>query len=419
LLNLQFTDMLARHIQPQIQTLLAHFPCVVLTGVRQCGKTTLLGTLGPQWQHFDMENSGDRQQLLADPDLFLRLHDANVVIDEAQLAPALFSALRVAIDSDRSRKGRFILSGSSSPDLVKQISESLAGRVALLEMAPLSLSEAWQQPPSRLYSLLTQGASLVEIQSAATPKLSVQQVHDYWFAGGYPEPWVSGGDAFRDLWARNYIDTYLLRDIGALFPGLNRDRFRQFVNLLSQHSGNILNNADIARTLGVSEPTVRDWLHIAHNTFLWRHIPAWDRSPAKQLVKHPKGYLRDSGLLHRLLRIANSQLLATHPVAGKSWEGMVVETLLRGFESAGFAVQPFHYRTRGGAEIDLILQGQFGSAQVLPIEIKLTQQGDKRALRSLADFIAANDCPLGLVINNDERARWLDERILAIPAACL
>ncbi|MBV5307628.1 MAG: DUF4143 domain-containing protein [Desulfobulbaceae bacterium] len=93
----------------------------------------------------------------------------------------------------------------------------------------------------------------------------------------------------------------MLRDIGALFPGLNRDRYRQFISLLSQYSGNIINNADIARTLGVSEPTVRDWLHIAHDTFLWRHIPAWDRSPAKQLIKHPKGFLRDNGLLHRLL----------------------------------------------------------------------------------------------------------------------
>jgi predicted AAA+ superfamily ATPase len=326
----------------------------------------------------------------------------------------------VAIDSDRSRKGRFVLSGSSSPELVQQISESLAGRVALIEMAPLSVSEAWQQPPSRLYALLAQGAPLTELQAAMdSPPLSVQQVRDYWFAGGYPEPWLSSNAPFRGLWARNYIDTYLLRDIGALFPGLNRDRFRQFVNLLSQHSGNILNNADIARTLGVSQPTVRDWLHIAHNTFVWRHIPAWSQSSAKQLVKHPKGYLRDNGLLHQLLRIADSQMLATHPVVGKSWEGMVVEQLLRGFENAGFDVQPFHYRTRGGAEIDLILQGQFGSAQWLPIEIKLTQQGDKRALRALAEFVAANDCPLGLVINNDERPRWLDDRILAIPAACL
>lgn len=112
-------------------------------------------------------------------------------------------------------------------------------------------------------------------------------------------------------------------------------------------------------------------------------------------------------------------MLSTHPAAGKSWEGMVVETLLRGFENAGFDVEPYHYRTRGGAEIDLILEGQFGSAHLLPVEIKLTQQSDKRALRSLSEFVVAHDCPLGLVINNDERPRWLGERILAIPAASL
>jgi hypothetical protein len=169
----------------------------------------------------------------------------------------------------------------------------------------------------------------------------------------------------------------------------------------------------------VSEPTVRDWLAIANDTFLWRHIPAWDQSTTKQLIKHPKGYLRDSGLLHRLLRIPDAQMLRTHPVVGKSWEGMVVETLLRGFENAGLEVQPFHYRTRGGAEVDLILQGRFGPSDLLPIEIKLTQQGDKRALRALSEFVSTHDCPLGLVINNDERPRRLDERILSIPAASL
>lgn len=411
--------MLARHLQAHLETLLAHFPCVVLTGVRQCGKTTLLGTLPGTWQHFDMENSADRQQLLADPDLFLRLHPDRLVIDEAQLAPPLFSALRVAIDRDRSKKGRFLLSGSSSPELARQMSESLAGRVARIELAPLSLAEAWQLPASSLYRLLTQNAPMPDILAAAAARLTVQQVQDYWFAGGYPEPWLSDSEEFRSLWARHYIDSYLLRDIGALFPNLNRDRFRQFITLLSQHSGNILNNADIARTLGVSEPTVRDWLGIAHDTFLWRHIPAWDRSTAKQLVKHPKGFLRDSGLLHRLLRIPDTTQLATHPVVGKSWEGMVVETLLRGFENAGIEVQPFHYRTRGGAEIDLILEGQFGTAGLLPIEIKLTPHADQRALRSLNEFVTNQNCQLGLVITNDERPRWLSERILAVPAASL
>ena len=163
--------MLSRHIEAHLQTLLTHFPCVVLTGVRQCGKTTLLSRLGSEWQRFDMENSADRHQALSDPDLFLRLHEDKVVVDEAQLAPALFSALRVAIDRDRTQKGRFVLTGSSSPDLVRHISESLAGRVARVEMAPLSPAEAWQQPASGLYELLSQGASIEALQAAATPTL--------------------------------------------------------------------------------------------------------------------------------------------------------------------------------------------------------------------------------------------------------
>ena len=408
--------MFPRHIEPFLFTLLRHFSCVAVTGVRQCGKTTLLGMLPGEWRRFDMESVADRQQVLDDPDLFLRLNEKNVIIDEAQLAPALFPALRVAVDKDRSAKGRFILSGSSSPDLVKAIAETLAGRIGLAEMGPLTLAEAWQQPPSRVFPLIAERAPPEQLVAAAQPRLPLLQVLDYWFHGGYPEPWVSGDEEFRRLWHRNYLDTYLLRDVGALFPGLNRDRFRSLIQILGNVSGSILNNAEIARTLGVSEPTVRDWLTIADGTYLWRHVPAWDRSPHKQLVRHPKGYLRDSGLLHRLLRIADADALATHPLRGRSWEGAVVESLLRGFENAGIRMRPFHFRTRGGAEIDLILDGESGP---LPVEIKLGSQTDARALRALREFVADHDCPLGLVINNDEKARQLDDRIVSVPAASL
>ncbi|MDP2810854.1 MAG: ATP-binding protein [Rhodocyclaceae bacterium] len=408
--------MLARHIDAFVTTLLHHFPCVAVTGVRQCGKTTLLKTLPGEWRHFDMESMADRQQVLADPDSFLRFHAEGVAIDEAQLAPALFPALRVAIDRDRSAKGRFVLSGSSSPDLAKNITESLAGRVGLAELAPLTPSEAWRLPASGLYGLLAGGAMVADIMAAGQPRLSPRQVLDAWFHGGYPDPWLSNDEEFRRLWHRNYLDTYLLRDIAVLFPNLNRDRYRQFIQLLGNLSGSILNNAEIARTLGVSEPTVRDWLGIAHGTYLWRQVPAWDRSPHKQLVRHPKGYLRDSGLLHRLLRVPDADALATHPMNGRSWEGMVAETLLRGFENAGIRMHPFHYRTRGGAEIDLILDGEAG---LLPVEIKLGSQVAPRALHTLSEFVEAHGCRLGIVICNDEKPRQLDERIVSLPAASL
>ncbi len=408
--------MIPRHAQQYLATLLSHFPCVVVTGVRQCGKTTLLSSLPGEWRRFDMENGSDREQILADPDLFLRLHPNRTIIDEAQLAPALFPALRVAIDRERAVRGRFLLSGSSSPELVKQISETLAGRIANMELSPLSLSEAWELPPSPIYPLITAITTAQELLEAAEPRLTIRQVWQYWLTGGYPEPWLRGEPLFQRLWQRNYIDSYLMRDIGALFPNLNRDRYRQFILLLAQTSGNILNNADIARNLGVSEPTVRDWLQIARGTFLWRHLPAWDRSPHKQLVKHPKGILRDSGLLHRLLHIDDPDRLATHPSAGRSWEGMIIETLLRGIADLGETVRPFHYRTRGGAEIDLILEGDFG---LLPVEIKLTSAPTRRALKALNEFITMHDCPLGVMITGDEQPRQLTERIVALPATTL
>ena len=412
--------MFARHLQQTMDVLLRHFPCVAVNGVRQCGKTTLLGALPGEWQRFDMESAADRAHVLADPELFLRLHPQGVVIDEAQLAPPLFAALRVAIDAARAQKGRFVLSGSSSPELTRNIAETLAGRIGLAELAPLSLAEAYRLPASPLYALLARRAASADIAAdvvaAAAPRLDLRQVLEHWFHGGYPEPWINDDAEFRRLWHRNYLDTYLMRDIGALFPNLNRDRFRQLIQLLGNLSGSILNNAEIARSLGVSEPTVRDWLAIAHGTYLWRHLPAWGGSPHKQLVRHPKGWLRDSGLLHRLLQIPDADALATHPLAGRSWEGYAAELLLRGFAGAGIHVAPFHFRTRGGAEVDLILEGEFGT---LPVEIKLGARVEPRALRALDEFVAERGCPLGLVVNNDEKPRRLTERIVSVPAASL
>jgi len=363
-----------------------------------------------------MENGADRQQILADPDLFFRLHPENVTIDEAQRAPELFPALRVAIDRNRAQKGRFVLTGSSSPELIRNLSESLAGRIATIELSPFSLAEAWQLAPAPIYSLIAQRSKASELLATVKPRLTLAQIQSYWFHGGYPEPWLSNDDNFRQLWHRHYLDTYLHQDIAPLFPNLNQDRYRQLIQMLSQLSGSILNYANIARTLGVSQPTARDYLHIAHHTFIWRHLPAWSQSKHKQLVKHPKGYMRDSGLLHRLLHLNEWSMLATHPQLGHSWEGMIIENLLRSFDQLGIPYQAYHYRTRGGAEIDLILEGDFG---LLPVEIKYTQKTNKRSLRSLNEFIQTHHCAYGLIINNEEKPRILDERILSIPAACL
>ena len=404
-----------RHAFPLLRELLGLFPCVALLGVRQCGKTTLLRELLPDWRLFDMEKLADHEAIARDPDLFLRLNSRHVAIDESQLLPSLFPALRVAIDSDRESRGRFVITGSSSPELLAAIAESLAGRVAIIDMGPFSLAEAYELPPSPVLAMLAGRAAANDLANVST-RLSLSQVTDYWLHGGYPEPWIKSSPRFRKLWLQNYLQTYLDRDLPRLFPGLDRQKFRLFVQMLAQLSGSIINYSDVARALGVSQPTARDYFHIAHGSFVWRHLPAYEKNAAKRVVKHPKGYLRDSGLLHFLLHLQDRDDLMAHPRMGASWEGMVIENLVRGFAAAGEDFQAFHYRSGGGAEIDLVLEGEFG---LLPVEIKHTQHVDARALRALRDFVAERGCRYGIVINNDERPRLLDDKLIGIPLAAL
>jgi predicted AAA+ superfamily ATPase len=400
-----------------IKECLSNFPCVVILGPRQCGKTTLLKTLGAIWHRFDLERQNDFEVVSRDPDLFLRLNPRHVAIDESQLLPALFPALRVAIDDHRMEPGRFVITGSSSPELLKSVSETLAGRVAVVEMAPFSFAETRQTFDSVFFDALqSRKIPISELLHTLHPRSTLPEIHQYWMQGGYPEPWLKTSPRFRKTWCENYMQTYLQRDVARLFPGLAHDRFRQFLHMLGNLSGTMINYSDVARTLAISQPTARDYVEIAHGTFVWRRIPAYAGNPLKRTVKHPKGYLRDTGLLHHLLRIPDLDVLLSHPAMGKSWEGMVIEELLRGLNGRGIDFEASHYRTAAGGEVDLILEGDFG---VIPIEIKHSQTVRAQELQTLTHFITDFKCPFGIVINNDERPRLYTDRILSIPFACL
>lgn len=402
-----------RDCQQLLYEYLDGFPCVAIVGPRQCGKTTLAGSLAADWRRFDLERARDRDLIARDPDLFLRLHPRQVVIDEAQLLPDLFPALRVAIDADRSSAGRFVITGSSSPTLMRHVSETLAGRIATIELAPFSWSEVHPRADGpRFADLLADRSATAAQFIGLRARGDIRQVHDYWLRGGYPEPWLKTGARFRATWMSQYIKTYVERDIGRLFPGLDQDRFRLFLQHLAGLSGTIINNADVARGLGVSPPTARDYFEIAHGTFLWRRLPPYVNQATKRLVKHAKGHLRDSGLLHRLLHLADLDDLLGHPQAGRSWEAMVSEEILRQLEWRGLDCDAFFYRTSAGAEIDLILEGDVG---LVPIEIKYANAIDRRRLAVLRDFVAERRCRYGLVITNDSEPRLLDEAIVAVP----
>jgi len=408
------TDM-KRHYTALLQELLTLFPCVAIVGVRQCGKTTMLQKLAKPWRVYDLEKASDLEIISRDPDLFLRLQPNFIAIDEAQKLPSIFPALRVAVDADRNTPGRFIVTGSSSPELLRSISESLAGRVAVIELSPFSMTEAYAQPPSNIYRLITGTYPLAEYFELI-PSAGLQELHRYWFAGGYPEPWIKNSPRFRGLWMHNYIRTYLERDIVQLFPGLNRQKYRLFLQMLSNLSGTVINYSQVARTLGVSQPTAREYFHIAHGTFVWRHIQPYETNAEKRIVKHPKGYMRDTGLLHHLLHLGSLDDLLAHPGMGQSWEAMIIENLLRNLNALGTPCNYSYYRTGGGAEVDLILEGEFG---LLPIEIKYGQKVSFQELRGIRDFIRERNCRYGLVIHNGEKVERLEERLFAIPAGCL
>jgi len=405
--------MIKRSYEPLLHEYLKMFPCVGIIGPRQCGKTTLLQTLPEAWKRIDLERTSDFQLVARDAELFLRLNSGLLAIDEAQLLPELFSALRVAIDEERGKPGRFVITGSSSPDLLRSISETLAGRIAIIEMAPLSWSEVHPLDSPHLARMLTDrkasGADLVE---ALKFRGDLASSHDFWFRGGYPEPWTKNFKQFHNPWMEQYVRTYLYRDVGRLFPGLDQVRFQQFLQMLGNLSGTIINISDVGRSLGVSQPTARDYFEIAHGTFVWRRVPPYEKDATKRIVKHSKGYLRDCGLLHHMLRIPDLDALMTHPQMGNSWEGMVFEEILKQLNSIGIGYDYYFYRTAAGAEVDLIIEGDFG---LIPIEIKYTQTIDSRRLRSLRNFVDERGCRLGIVINNDRTPQRYDEKIVGIP----
>lgn len=397
-----------------LERYLGQFPCVALLGVRQCGKTTLLRELPAPWKIFDLDRRADVDLVSRDPDTFLRLNPRQVALDEVQNVPGVFPALRVAIDEHRGEKGRYVLTGSSSPALLRSVSESLAGRVGIIEMAPFTWAEVTGTVGrdcllGRLRDRKLGAAGLID---GLLPRGDIRQAHAYWFQGGYPEPWLHDDPEFRVQWAEQYLQTYLQRDVKRLFPGLDETRFRRFLEMLGGLSGRVLNYSEVARALGVSQPTARDYLDIAHGTFVWRTVPAYTRDTVKRVVKHPRGYVRDSGLLHRLLRIPDLEALLSHPQRGASWEGMVVEEILRQLASAGVPHEAAHYRTGAGAEVDLVVTADFGC---VAFEIKHASTVGGRELRALRDFVAAHRARVGIVIHNDTVPRQLEDRIVGVP----
>lgn len=335
--------MIPRRKERALAEHLAAFPAVALLGPRQVGKTTLAERIAETRDslYLDLEAAADRARL-SEPALYLAAHEKKLVIlDEVQRLPGIFQELRGLIDRGRRRgykTGRFLLLGSASIELLKQSGESLAGRIAYVELGPL---DALEVPPDEIDKL--------------------------WVRGGFPDSFLARSDKVSATWRQNFIRTYLERDIPQLGPRIPSETLRRFWTMLAHVQGGLLNAAELARALAIDGKTVARYLDLLVDLLLVRRLPAYHANIGKRLVKSPKIYVRDSGIVHALLGLQDRNALLGHPVVGGSWEGFVIETLIG---AAPEATQAFFYRTFSGAEIDLLLEMPGG--QLWAIEVKRT-----------------------------------------------
>ena len=330
-----------RRLQADIESALAEQSAVGVLGPRQVGKTTLAHRLAAYREavYLDLENPEDLA-LLSEPRALLATYaDRLVILDEVQRLPGLFQTLRGLIDQYR-RAGRgvgcFLLLGSSSPDLLRQSAESLAGRIAYRELGTLDLSETGPESMDRL-----------------------------WLRGGFPRAWLAGSDAASFLWRRDLVRTYLERDIPVFDSRLPAETLRRLWTMLAHSQGALLNAAQLASSLAIHVRTLNRYIDLLVDLLLVRRLPPWSGNVGKRLVRSPRLYVRDSGIVHALLGLRRLEDVLAHPVAGGSWEGFVLENLLA---AAPAWAQPFFYRTQAGAEVDVVLE--FDPGNRWAVEIK-------------------------------------------------
>lgn len=338
--------MISRNMESVLRTRLAGVvPAVVLLGPRQVGKTTLARKVAADWPggavYLDMERPADRRRL-DDADAYLRAQNGKlVVIDELQRAPDLFAVLRGIIDDRRAagdRFGHFLLLGSAALELMRQSAETLAGRVAYLEMGPVDVLEA--------------DAASIDAQTL-------------WVRGGFPESLLAQGDVASLDWRRDFIRSYLERDVPMFAPRMPPQTLGRLWTMLAHQQSGLLNQARLAAGLGVSAPTVTRYTDLMVDLQLVRRLSPWSGNVGKRLVKAPKIYVRDSGIVHALLDLETWNDVLGHPIAGPGYEGFVIENLI---QCAGPRWRPYFYRTHDGAEIDLLLER--GGQPKIAIEVK-------------------------------------------------
>ena len=363
----------------QLETALRRSPVTALLGPRQCGKTTLARLFASQRgaSYFDLESEPDARRL-ANPELVLGRLDGLVVLDEIQRQPALFNALRVLVDRP-DVDVRFLILGSASPELVRGVSESLAGRVEFVELA---------------------GFDLAETGVEAWPRL--------WLRGGSPRSYLAASDDDSMAWREGFLRTFLERDIPQLGISTPAAAMRRFWTMLAHWHGQTWNASELGRAMSASDKTMRRYLDLLTGTFMVRQLQPWFENVAKRQVKAPKVYLRDTGLLHALLEIPSEAALLSHPRIGASWEGFVIEQVLR-------ALRPrnaWFWASHGGGEVDLLVVAE---GRRIGFEVKFNEAPTiTRSMHQVVDTVRLDHL---FVVCPTAHEYPASERISVLPAA--
>ncbi len=368
-----------RNILPLLQEYLSIFPAVGLLGPRQVGKTTLVKNLKLEKDslYLDLEKASDRAKLV-DPELFLKDHaDKTVILDEIQLMPELFAELRSLIDEQR-EPGRFILLGSASPDLIRKSADSLAGRIGYLELTPFYLGE---------------------IDSNELQKL--------WIRGGFPLSFLAKSERESQLWRQNFIKTYLERDLAQIGLSTDPRLVERFWMMLANAQGGIWNAESFAKALGITRPTVNRYLEFLEGSFMVRVLAPFHQNIKKRLVKSPKVFIRDTGLLHALTGIESMDALANLLLIGPSWEGFVIEQIIATLREE---YEYYFYRTHQGAECDLLLVKNGVVKTAIEIKNTLSPKLSKGMQISMEDTGAEK----GVIICRIEGGYPLSEKVRAM-----
>ncbi|MGE3954714.1 MAG: ATP-binding protein [Parachlamydiales bacterium] len=378
-----------RDLEPLIEEALEQFPVLLITGPRQAGKSTLLQQRFARYRYVSLDRPDQQQAAQEDPELFLRHHPPPCVIDEIQYAPMLLPYIKVAVDRDRHNYGQYILTGSQIFQLMQGVTESLAGRCAIFDLYPFSWREVKRMPNH-------QGEDPEELSAL-----------DRMVEGFYPE-FFHHSDLDKNRWFNSYVATYLERDVRNIQSVVDLARFRTFLGLLAARAGKLLNLSEIAKECGISQPTAKSWLTILEATYIVYLLRPYYKNHSKRLVKSPKLYFVDTGLLCHLLGIESSRQLTGR---GEIFENMVVmEQIKQGASNRGLATFSF-YRTHDGVEVDLIRES---GGNLDAWEIKFSSAVNRKMVGGLSRFLDDHPEARGKVLCLRQDSLPLTDRIVAV-----